>query len=292
MPRKDFDATVHSVFHEAVNLRPITSNRLLTLVTAGCADLPQGVRMATPEGFSFELYFKAGDWLTCRGAVLADDQEQIEIDLAPAKRWKCSLPSLAADDITPQVVAAWTLVWQALNERQRSYNAEIQAAELWHAGDSAQSTIRNRVGELIRELIEAVRNLDASVGKIVARLIGLGSGLTPSGDDFLVGFLTGLQCVAGSNAMRLIYLRELWKLVIRLSHQTNDISRTYLYHAAHGQVSSRLAGLATAITKCAGREQLVITTEEALHEGHTSGMDTVTGLLVGLATWGNGSFPV
>ncbi|NJD57802.1 MAG: DUF2877 domain-containing protein, partial [Anaerolineae bacterium] len=149
-----------------------------------------------------------------------------------------------------------------------------------------------RVGELIRELIEAVRNLDASVGKIVARLIGLGSGLTPSGDDFLVGFLTGLQCVAGSNAMRLIYLRELWKLVIRLSHQTNDISRTYLYHAAHGQVSSRLAGLATAITKCAGREQLVITTEEALHEGHTSGMDTVTGLLVGLATWGNGSFPV
>jgi hypothetical protein len=116
-------------------------------------------------------------------------------------------------------------------------------------------------------------------------LIGLGTGLTPSGDDFLVGYLVGLWCTVRDTEERRQFVSNLGKAVIRLSRRTNDISRTYLYHAAHGQVSSRLEALAGAICRAENLEHLLAAAESAMQTGHTSGMDAVTGLLVGLAAW-------
>jgi len=73
--------------------------------------------------------------------------------------------------------------------------------------------------------------------------------------------------------------------VIRLSHLTNAISRTYLTHAARGQVSSRLADLAEAICRGENSDRLLAAAESAMQVGHTSGMDAVTGLLIGLVVW-------
>ncbi len=54
IPYIDFNATIHSVFRTAVNLRPANEDLLLTLVVASEADLPQGIRLDSPDGFSFE----------------------------------------------------------------------------------------------------------------------------------------------------------------------------------------------------------------------------------------------
>jgi hypothetical protein len=84
----------------------------------------------------------------------------------------------------------------------------------------------------------------------------------------------------------------LGEAVIHHSHQTNDISRTYLYHAARGQVSSLLANLAGAICHGESPDRLLEITEAAMQVGHTSGMDAVTGLLIGLTAWdGNPLLP-
>jgi hypothetical protein len=116
-------------------------------------------------------------------------------------------------------------------------------------------------------------------------LIGLGPGLTPSGDDLLVGYLAGLWCTVRDQGKRAQFISSLGKTVIRLSRQTNDISRTYLYHAVRGQVSSQLANLAEAISYAENPERLLAIAESAMRVGHTSGMDAVTGLLVGLTAW-------
>jgi hypothetical protein len=288
VPRKDFETCVHSVFDEAVNLQPENANRLLTLLTAGCADLPQGVRIATPEGFSFEAHLQPVNRIKCRGGILADDQGRFEVDLSSAKRWKCSLPTLAADETTSQVVSAWTMVWQMLNQRQRETKTDLRAEALLHPSNHEGNAVSRKIGGLLRELVEAVRGFDISVETSLEGLIGLGNGLTPSGDDFLVGFLAGLRCYTDERDNHRNYLREFGKLVIRHSYRTNDISRTFLYHAAHGQVNSRLADLATAIAQGEITGHLQETAEKAIRVGHTSGMDTVTGLLVGMTSWGRG----
>ena len=281
VPHTDFDAAVHSVFHSAVNLRSTTENKLLTLVTSSEADLPQGIRVDTPNGFSFEI-FHTGEQATCRDHILRIGS--LTIELQDARHWKCDLPALQADLTTPAVSTSWQRAWQILNKRQRQLGSEIIAEDLFLSDETIRAGVPRKAGEAIRELFAATQRFDLTATSHLDKLIGLGAGLTPSGDDLLVGYLTGLWCAVQDRRERMQFVSNLGKAIIDLSPQTNDISRAYLYHAAQGQVSSRLADLAKAI--CCGENLDCIrsTVESAMQVGHTSGMDTVTGLLIGMAT--------
>jgi hypothetical protein len=136
----------------------------------------------------------------------------------------------------------------------------------------------------MRGLIDATRQYDLNASAVEA-LIGLGSGLTPSGDDLLVGYLCGLWCAIQGQSQRFQFIASLGETIVSLSKKTNDISRTYLYHAAQGQVSSRMSDLAEAICYGEHPERLHEVAAAAFRVGHTSGMDAVTGLLIGLAVW-------
>ncbi len=278
IPSANFEAAVHSVFRSAVNISLANNITLLTLVASSEADLPQGIRVDTPEDFSFESgALCIGDSATCRDGFLR--LGSLTIDLRGARRWKCDLPSLRADLSNPDVATAWQIVWDALNTRQTSLDAEIIARDLLRS----DSTLR--AGAAVRGLLEATQRFDSTAASSFNALIGLGSGLTPSGDDLLVGYLAGLWCAVLDKSERVQFASDLGKEVIRLSGQTTDISRAYLYHAARGQVSSRLADLAEAICRGENSNRLLAIIEAAMQVGHTSGMDAVTGLLVGLVAW-------
>lgn len=282
VPRANFDATVHSVFQSAINIRLTKGSNLLTLVASGEADLPQGIRVDTPDDFSFEI-FRAGEQVNCRDDILHFGSSTI--DLRGIGRWKCELPALQADMTNPAVIIAWRTVWQALNKRQMLLEAEIIAEDLFRSDEIMRAGVPRRAGEAMRGLFDATRRHDLTAASFVRSLIGLGAGLTPSGDDLLVGYLAGLWCTVLDKSERMKFISSLGKAVIRLSHRTNDISRTYLYHASRGQVSSRLADLAEAVCHGENSDRLPAIAESAMQAGHTSGMDAVTGLLIGLATW-------
>jgi hypothetical protein len=275
---------VHSVFQSALNLRPAGANELLTLVIASEADLPQGIRVNTPTEFSFER-FNIGDPVTCQDDNLRIDS--LTVGLHNAQRWKCDLSKLEFDSTKPTVSSAWGLVWDMLNERQRLSGSEIIAEALFRPNESAYHGVPFKGGAAMQALVNTTRRLNSTDASAVNSLIGLGSGLTPSGDDFLIGYVAGLWCTIGHGSERMQFIASLGKTIIQLLPKTNDISRTYLYHATQGQVSSRLANLAEGI--CHGESPAYLTqvAEAAMQVGHTSGMDALTGLLVGLTTWSN-----
>ncbi len=292
IPRADFDAIVHSVFRSALNLRVTGQDLLLTLLVAGEADLPQALRLDTPDGFSFET-FRPGDRVSCRRLANAApaSNRRLVVEFAHARRWQCDLPGLRADLRHPGTTEAWQRAWRYLNERQARQGAEIAAAALL-ADDPAQPAVCRRLGEAARALMDAARHsqVDASSfspppSSFLKSLIGLGGGLTPSGDDFLVGYLGGLWCTVQDSEARQVFLAKLRQAVNEHAGQTNDISRAYLAHAAQGQISSRLEALAGAICRAEPAEHLLPCAEAAMQSGHTSGMDAVTGLLFGLAAW-------
>jgi len=284
IPYIDFDATIHSVFRTAVNLRPANKDLLLTLVVASEADLPQGIRLDSPDGFSFEQLSTGRD-VFCRDNTLIFEGSALAVEFYQGKRWQCDLPALDTDLTNPAVANAWKLVWQSLNECQVRLGAEIVAQALLHSDGIVQSAISRRVGEAIHTLIEATRSYQLNELSALTQLIGLGTGLTPCGDDFLVGYLAGLWCTVRDFVERRQFVSKLGQAVIHLSGRTNDISRTYLHHATYGQVSSRLDTLAREISSPESPGLLLPVAESAMQSGHTSGMDAVTGLLLGLATW-------
>jgi len=285
VPQTDFDAAVHSVFHSAVNLRLNNNGALLTLTTADQADLPQGIRLNTPPDFSFET-LRPNEPASCRDGHLR--LPSLTIDLRPASLWTCNLPALRTDLTNPKVNAAWQTVWRALNARQIQTNADIVAE---HLLNDAQETALRR-SPLARIAAAALRELSASASQLhptaaapaLNALIGLGAGLTPSGDDLLVGFLAGLWCTVMSDRERLTFVSALGETVIALAPRTNDISRTYLIHAARGKISSRLKDLAESLSRGEEAPRLLPIAEAAMQVGHTSGMDAVTGLLIAMKT--------
>ncbi|HET9913189.1 MAG TPA: DUF2877 domain-containing protein [Anaerolineales bacterium] len=281
IPSEDFIASVHSAFRSALNLCLQTDKYLLTLIASSEGDLPQGIRLDVPDGFSFED-FRLGGLVICRNDILHFEENSLNIQLSEARRWKCDLPALKFDPAEPAVSAAWSFVWEALSERQRLSEAGIVAGEL--LDESAWECMPRRAAKAIRDLQHAARQYKLNISA-VEQLIGLGSGLTPSGDDLLVGYLAGLWCTVQGNNARMQFAARLGEAIVGFSSKTNDISRTYLYHAAQGQVSSRLSDLAEAICRGANPERLNEVAEAAFKVGHTSGMDAVTGLLIGLAVW-------
>lgn len=104
-------------------------------------------------------------------------------------------------------------------------------------------------------------------------LIGLGTGLTPSGDDFLCGLLAGLRLPAQTSGL-LSCLSE--KISVHLE-DTNDISAAFLSCALNGQYSMAVNSL------CRLPDTKTILSS-FLEIGHSSGIDTLCGVLYALET--------
>jgi hypothetical protein len=115
----------------------------------------------------------------------------------------------------------------------------------------------------------ASRNLTAAaVEAMAAQVIGLGDGLTPSGDDLLVGFLAVWR-VAGRPPVRLG----------TLAAQTTDLSAAFLHCALDGHFSEPLARFMRALYGVNTGDWQVRAADLA-RVGHSSGVDAMVGIAI------------
>lgn len=114
------------------------------------------------------------------------------------------------------------------------------------------------------------------------RIVGLGPGLTPSGDDALAGLLLALRLLGGAvpGGGRAVWLAD-WLGVAVTAHardRTTSLSATLLHCAARGQASFEAGAVLRGI---AGQDPLVPAARRLIATGHTSGADLAWGLLLG-----------
>ena len=108
-------------------------------------------------------------------------------------------------------------------------------------------------------------------GAPITDLIGLGIGLTPSGDDFLCGVLAGLTLLGLRDSQD---FRHLSAEISRNLAKTNAISAAFLRCAMNGQFSEALVTLGSVSFS----QSL-----QMFHDiGHSSGADTLCGLYFAL----------
>lgn len=147
--------------------------------------------------------------------------------------------------------------------------------EVWQYADFEQNwgLINTKPDEVIQQIIGG----NESIKKVVEYLFGRGKGLTPSGDDMLVGILTVLR--AGKMAAW-----QMWSKAINMQlnhHQTTDVATAYLRAALNGYASKKLVDLIIAL-QC-GDSVTIQRAVKALKDfGHTSGTDTLFGFYCGL----------
>ena len=113
-----------------------------------------------------------------------------------------------------------------------------------------------------------------ALGNDAAQLIGLGPGLTPSGDDYLGGALVALRWLG-----RGAHADSLWRwLEPRLAERTSAISAAHLEAAAAGQVHEALHELLDNLGAWQPPD-LHPTLSRLDAVGHTSGWDALAGIV-------------
>ena len=261
-----FRGQVHSVFTRACNITRAAGG-LLALVVREVGAVPRGFQLATPPAFSFLDIVRRGQAVACRGGILRIEGSPLSVELRPARPWRSALPGLALDLGGGNVARAWAVAWSKLVETQGEDVLPRQAA--------------GPIAALLRAT-RALRGKDAATA--AAGLIGLGTGLTPAGDDFLIGFLAGLWRTAGCDPARRAFLADVGA-AIAATTATNAISRGFLEAAAEGEVSEPLAVLADRLAHGAAPEEVRAAVRAALAVGASSGAAGALGLLTGARAW-------
>src|SRR5919206_112373 len=112
-------------------------------------------------------------------------------------------------------------------------------------------------------------DLDAAL-RTATRLIGLGPGLTPAGDDVMAGTIAGLVLLGHPSAER--FAAGVYALA---AGRTTELSRALLRHAACGRVSAEYAAVLHGLV---GERPLAPAVAGLLETGATSGRAMALGL--------------
>jgi Protein of unknown function (DUF2877) len=123
-------------------------------------------------------------------------------------------------------------------------------------------------------LLDAPLSRGMTSDDAVSDLIGLGPGLTPSGDDFLVGALAALDALGQTNIRAV-----LGRAVVAAADRTSPLSASLLRAAAAGHVSENLHTMVAALVTSDADAAIAA----AARFGHTSGFDALAGAVVTLS---------
>ncbi len=139
---------------------------------------------------------------------------------------------------------------------------------------TVESEFERRLAEHTMNCVRDMMLWDRRRG--VSRLSGCGIGLTPSGDDFIVGFLLGLG-VLESMGFR-DWMGERGK-VLEWTGLRDVLSTAFLTSAARGHAFESMRELVTALD-LGGDAEVRAATERLLSVGATSGADTGVGFFI------------
>ena len=289
-PTMCFSGVNHSIFHQACNIS-LERDALLTLVSPEKGNLSQGIRLGTPPEFTFLNQLQVGQPVACRGGVLRLSGSDLSVDLRTASLWHIDLKELRIDLRQRDTAHAWAVARLELGKHRRRNGISAMTAVVPLARHNPVTspeimTLVERAIKTVPALVDATGNFEADGAITAVRpLIGLGPGLTPSGDDFIVGYLAGLWSTAGSDSSRLRFMSSLGALLCQAATGTNTISRTYIKSAVNGNVSEPIATLAQCVGQAKSMDTIREATRTALQVGNTSGADGVLGLLLGCIAW-------
>ena len=264
VPPAGFMGRVHSVFAGACNVR--CHDTLLTIAARRVGDGPATLRLTDDAAPDLRLSFNMGETIGCHGGVLRS--AHVELRLRQARVWQPAAPMRL-------------LTRERIDARLRD-----AAASLAHGHHARSSMLGLEGATTVAALRDACRTLDVdSAMRHAARLIGWGEGLTPAGDDFLVGLLAGLDVWVEGDERRGRLRGAIAAAVTSGARRTTPIAAHYLALAAGGHYNEPIVGLRHALIAEDDGRVIDAALRRALAIGASSGADTAQGLLTGLAAW-------
>lgn len=138
--------------------------------------------------------------------------------------------------------------------------------------------------KIIKLLVLVKKNTEFNETELFDYWIGRGPGLTPSGDDIMTGICIGLNIVKNDSSLFTKQLKAY--LLDKGLKRTTPVAYEYLLYALEGGYHSSILRMGEASIQN-DDENLKYRLLEMEKIGHTSGIDTLLGILIGLSSESN-----
>jgi hypothetical protein len=276
VPRTRCNGRVEAVFESACNVA-LEAGGLVALLAPQAGNVAHGIRLS--RDLRFDAHLRCGMPVRIEEDCVDFDAGAMVVELAGARTWASALQP-GRCPWTPRAMraaaAARDLLVREASIRGSEFLARVARAEV------PATPLAARVAPILCSLAHCTHARDrAGALRQVARLIGLGPGLTPAGDDFIVGWLAGLALRAGTPPQR-EFLEDICAGVAPRGSATTSVSRQHLEDACALAFSERLSDLCLAIGDAAPRSRLAFAVAAQLQVGASSGADGAAGVLFAL----------
>lgn len=256
---------IHSIYRRTINLQ--LAGNILALQSEGS--------VLSPVSLITELDQQAMAQLPVLSSpAVSVGDGYIEFHTCPNLRFcweKAKIHNVHLQSGSPEFFCCTQQIRQALNLSDGSgFSALFLPCQSQHDPEDpvllyAQNTLKSCQAFMYRgDYLLAAQTL----GKV----LGLGIGLTPSGDDFLCGVLASFILTASQGKP---FARALSQEIREHLHNTNEISRTFLSCALKGMFSVPV----NQISRYTSPSEMLADFREI---GHSSGLDTLSGILYGM----------
>ena len=283
---------VHSVFRRVFNvLTP--SGRLLAFATSDVPAAPATVVTELDPATGWRAVgLQTGDRVSSDASTVYLPERGVEIALDGAEPFVPRIEGpveVVPDQVGPMLdrAASLALAASAGPPERGGFRNLIPHVPAFFEADPRPPLLSDPFCEAafghMAELVGGVRSEDPDRIRRAARgLLGLGPGLTPSGDDALAGLMVALALTTRGFGLERVALEQVNPLILaEVPAATGQLSAEFLRYAAAGQANALVEEVITSIL--AGHERrLPPAIARLCATGASSGVDQLLGILVGI----------
>ena len=245
---------VHSKFSRSFNIQDETCQHLAVVAAEQNAVVPNGI------------YLRASDFEQLSAEIAVDDCLIIQNQELRFAKSQLLLNGKNYQTFQRQRIKRINKsIWSEYECCIRRITKETGYQEGLSAIFSSENPFVSAIDDLCSEQLSLQR-------QALHFLIGRGPGLTPSGDDIIIGHLAARLLINRNNQKLQNYLRTKMTAVNDL---TTDVSKHYLLCSMNQRFNQSILDLQKALIEPNG--QLEKNVEKVLKTGHTSGADFLAG---------------
>ncbi|NHC38367.1 DUF2877 domain-containing protein [Bacillus sp. MM2020_1] len=265
-----FNGFIHSIFDKTVNIKCRKTGDLYTLASNSLDNGPNSI-VIDINSFADSHFELTDNVFTNKNTLYIEDK--MAISLNDIKKWECLLPGYPINDT--RLRKNLIIIKNQIEEFGKSGGMKRNS----HAKNPFEIEMANMLQERAHSLLcSLVNNNVADALRHANGLIGLGPGLTPSGDDFLTGLMATFHL---PNCPCLSFRSFNENVVTSAQSLTNDISYMTLKMASVARVRESIVTLLH-LALNGEEEHLISALQEVLKIGSSSGTDIALGLVSGL----------
>ncbi|TET10483.1 MAG: DUF2877 domain-containing protein [Candidatus Atribacteria bacterium] len=272
---KTVDGIVHSVFDHACNIQ-LDKNSLITLISPMLPNYPSAIKLDIAEDQKLcSIGFKAGMKAVINKDEIKIPEVCISIKLTGAKVWDSS-PLFFRSTVSEEILNKNI---EKIRDLTLKYG-EMEGIASILDGDKVANHYKDFIINSVKRLTRGISDFDyKEITEASKRLIGLGPGLTPAADDFLLGILASLYYIGYYFGSHLENLKKIAGFMIYdLPGRTTFISEIMLRSGMKARFSEPIRDLMLAVIHNTSVQDKCI---NLLSIGETSGSDCAAGIVFG-----------